>query len=166
MTVSGTKTALSQRLKYNQNSQKMMEPGMHILSVKKLLESNPILKHKRTRAHSMTMSSMSTGDVIGKTVAVPLLLATQTGTRATGTNSVLINPLNLMISMGILSVSNRTHYQIATKTTLMVYITTVIGTTLAVNNSGKIKVGMIASGMALVILQMKKKLVKYPSLTG
>ena len=50
--------------------------------------------------------------------------------------------------------------------TLMVYITTVIGSILAVNNSEKMKVGMIASGMTLVILQMKEKPDKYPSLTG
>ena len=125
-----------------------------------------ILRCKNRRVTIMTMSPMNTGDVTGVTMAVPLLLATQTGTRATGTNSVLINPLNLMISMGILSVSKRTHYQIATRMTLMVYITTVIGRTLAVNISEKMKVGMIASGMTLVILQMKKKPVKYPSLTG
>ena len=106
----------------------------------------------------MTMSSMITGDVIGKIVVVTLSLAIQTGTHATGTGNAPKKAPNTKISMGILSVSKTIQSKIVTRMTPMAYIMIVIGSTLTVNNWAKRKAGTIASGTAFVTAMMNNPL--------
>ena len=163
--VSGTTNAPSQNLKHHLNCLQMMELGKHIFCARMLLENKPVPRHNNRHAHSMTMSLMSTGDVTGKIVAVILSLAIQTGTHATGTGNAPIKTPNMMISMGIFSVSKTIQSKIATRMTPMAYIMIAIGSTLTVNNSAKRKAGTIASGTTFVTAMMNG-LLQQASSTG
>ena len=115
-----------------------------------------MLRHNKCNVLLMTIPLVvSTGNVTGKIVAVALSLAIQTGTHATGTSSALTKTQNMMISMGILSVSRIIQSKIAIRMTPMAHIMIAIGSTKAVNNSAKMKAGMIASGTTLVTTKMK-----------
>ena len=115
-----------------------------------------MLRLNKCNALLMTILSLvSTGNVTGKTVAVAQSLAIQTGTHATGTSSALIKTQNMMISMGILSVSRIIQSKIAIRMTPMAHIMIAIGSILIVNNLAKKKAGMIASGTTLVTTKMK-----------